>query len=69
MRDISPIVRFHQFLLFGRPSDIQINHDELHAALVLLIEIYRAASLAFGIEAPFAKENNVIRLAPDRRFA
>src|SRR5271170_6941987 len=68
MRDISPIIGFHQLLLLLRPLNIQIDDDELHAILVLLIEVHRAARLTLGIKASLPIENDVIRFPCNGRL-
>ena len=65
MGDVTPVVLLDELLLGGRALQVQIDDDEVHPAAILLIEIYRAASLPLGIESTLAVKDDVIRLAPD----
>ncbi len=63
MRYVTTIVFLQQFLLGRRLSPIEVDDDELRTMLILLVQIYGAASLPLGVESALAKDENVVRLA------
>src|ERR1700686_720313 len=65
VRNVSLVKFLYQILLRRRARTIEIDHNKLPPALVLFVKFDRTPRLPLGIEAAFAVENRVGRLAGD----